>query len=230
MDIISVAKHFYGLDIKYCNHLWFLCTLFIIYIISPILKPFLDGDRKNALYLIGIIAFFSLLNKFTWQFSILEGWHSYALLYYLLGYVALIYAPHDISKKTLFILFCLCIAFQTISNYILINQFSFINDRLNIINDMVFDGYKSVLIVVATIILILMFSMLKLKHNSIISFLSENTLALYLLHQPLRNFFSVKFPGISNLHLLYPLILIVLSSILCIIMKKNRYMKYLINL
>ena len=205
----------------YCNHLWFMCTLFILYMIYPLLSIItkdkntliVSGIIVSCLSLMGVSSIFSIINP-------LKGWHSYALAYALCAYIVMkIDLKHIIIPFSLFML--------SMGGAMIYNDFIF-GENVPY-TDVIFMGYKSPFIFIGTLSLIKLLSMLNLYNLNFLTFISKNSLGIYLVH-----IFMTKLLQIQHLsswtRFLLPLIILVISCIICYILNKNKYTKMLISL
>ena len=60
-SLIAIAKHIKGLDLYYCNYLWFMVALFSLQLLCPIIQRFLDSpDRIKYIAIITLVCPFIL--------------------------------------------------------------------------------------------------------------------------------------------------------------------------
>lgn len=215
-----IADLFY-LRNGYCNHLWFMCTLFILYSIYPLLS-IVTNERKtlitfgiiiSCLTLYGISSVFSNINP-------IKGWHSYALAYAL---CALIIQKIDIRNIVLPLLIFLI----SMGGGIIFNHFIYVDSVAY--SDIIFKGYNSPFIFVGTLSLIKFVSMLNLKPYRLITFISRNSLGIYLLHIFMTKYIHFQ-QYTSTVRFLLPILVLGLSCFACFILNKNKYTRKLISL
>lgn len=206
-----------NLRMQYCNHLWFLSTLLILYLLYP-LTINLVKQNKTLWISLAVICCFTLtgVSRFLDIFNPLQGWHSYALAYTIGGYAI---SKLDVKSKWYpIIVFTISIFTQIVWNY-------FIADKTNII----FRGYRSPFVFLATLSLIKYFSMMEWRNNKVIDFVARNTLGIYMVH----NFFTLYITHqgiISPYRHLLPICVMIVSCAICWLMNTNKYTKWLISL
>lgn len=206
------------LKIGYCNHLWFMCTLFCLYCFYPLLSNVVK-DKKTMYVALSIICClsFAWISKLTYFFSPLSGWHGYALAYAIGGF-----AISGINVKNKWILLAISVGALTAQagmNYIGLYD-----------TDMIFFGYKTLLVFVATLSLIMFLSKCELKRNSFINFVGSNTLGIYLTHLFFIRIWINGHDFSIAIELLIPIFLLVLCCAICWIMNKSRYTKWFISI
>ena len=211
-SIVDVLR----LRLPYCNHLWFLCTLFILYLTYPLTRNLVRDKRTTWISLI-VISCFSLtgISGYIWIFNPLSGWHSYALAYAIGGYA--ITQLNIKSKWYPFIVFTLSVFAQIVLNY-------FDDDKAH----MIFMGYKTPFVFVSTLSLIKLFSMIEWRNNAIIDFVARNTLGIYLVHRFFTLYISQQNYTSLYRHLL-PIGVMIISCAICWLMNTNKYTKWLIS-
>ena len=215
-----IADLFY-LRKGYCNHLWFMCTLFILYTIYPLLSVvtresktlIIFGIAVCCLTLYGISSFFSNINP-------LKGWHSYALAYALCACIIL---KIDLKK----IVSPLLIFLVSMGGGIIFNHYTY-GDSIAY-TDIIFMGYKSPFIFVGTLSLIKFISILKLKPSKLIEFISLNSLGIYLIHIFMTKFIQAQ-QYASSMRFLLPFGILGVSCLVCYILNKNKCTRILISL
>ena len=87
----TIVSHVYEQSLYYCNYMWFLCALFGLYLLTPLINAFIGTPviRKNLIYLLILAVIFSSLSAFTWKINPFKNGpitHS-ILLYYISGFV-----------------------------------------------------------------------------------------------------------------------------------------------
>ena len=207
-----------NLRLGYCNHLWFLFTLFILYLIYPLVQTLVEKKQTMWLSLV-VICIFTLtsgVSRYIYQFNPLSGWHSYALAYALGGFA--ITKLNLRSKWYPAVTFVLALVAQIIYNY-------FLDDK----STMHFDGIKTPFVYVETLSFIKFFSMIKLNSNKVIDLIARNTLGIYLIHWFFTLYISQHEYTSSFRHFL-PIGIIIISCAICWLMNKNKYTKWLISI
>ena len=207
----------YNLRMDYCNHLWFLFTLFILYLLYPLLRPILR-DRKVLFISLIVICCFSLygIYPFFKRMNPIQGWHSYSLAYSVGGYAVL--KTYEVkSKMILFVAFLFGIICQALFNH------------YYVCDDSVFVGYMTPFTFVTTLSLIKLFSMIQWKEHTVIDFIAHNTLGIYLVHWSQAMFLVAKY-NITPYVYFYPVLIMIVSCVICWLMNKNKVTRWLINL
>lgn len=210
IDVLHLRMH-------YCNHLWFLCALFILYLTYPLTRN-LVKEKKTMWISLLVICCYTLtgISRYLGNLNPLSGWHSYALAYAIGGYA--ITQLNIKSKCYPFIVFILSVCVQIALNY-------FDNDKAN----MIFMGYKTPFVFLATLSLIKLFSMIEWHRNIIFDFVARNTLGIYLVHRFFTLYISQQDYTSPYRHLL-PIGIMIISCAICWLMNTNKYTKWLISL
>lgn len=47
ISLMLVAKHVFNQSLYYCNYIWFLCSLFALYVVTPIVNKFIDNSEEQ---------------------------------------------------------------------------------------------------------------------------------------------------------------------------------------
>lgn len=209
----------FTLRIRFTNHLWFLYTIIILYMIYPITDKLIK-DKKTAIISFFIISCFSLMgvSEIFRNCNPLKGWHSYALAYAIGGYVI---SNIDIKKKYLYWIFLLSILGQVVFNRV----YSHIPDT-----DLIFYAYKSPFIMIAALCFVKLMKETKLKENRVIEFISKNTLGIYVVHYVFMTKMIVEGQFTNPVRYLFPFLVLFCSGLICFLMNKNKYTKFLITM
>ena len=204
------------LRMQYCNYLWFLCTLFILYLVYPLTRNLVIDKKMTWISLI-VVCCLTLtgISRYMGIFNPLKGWHSFALAYAMGGYAI---TKLDIkSRRFPIVVYILSVFAQIVLNY-------FDVDKAN----MIWGGYKTPFVFFATLSLIKYFSMIECRENAIIDFVARNTLGIYLVHRFFTLFISQQdFTSVYR-HLL-PIVVLIISCVICWLMNTNKYTKWLIS-
>lgn len=231
IDTKTIIMNLYNLKINYCNHLWFLCTLIVLNLINPLIYNYINGSQKKQAY---IVFLFTLL--FCQQFGILtkggagaiKGFLPCSLIYYITTFVVLTgrYRFREWSKSRLIIIFLLSWGLQVIHNWVILNIS--IASRFLLAGDLVFAGYSSLWVIIMTLSCVILATKIAWKDSHIIKFIADNTLGIYLIHwiliRVLRTYTTL------DTHPIFLLIIVVCISFLIVfLIKKIRYVDYLIK-
>ena len=190
--------------------LWFLFTLFGIYLLAPFLYVMYDRNRKYFIYFLIVIFIFTFLNNFlkdivnslVFMFdgknidhlilqkngemmfnpfqNIREINFGSMLLYYILG--GLMKEYHEKLKRLSKWIYLL-IFVSAFSAQLLINVY--LSKSLHETYYNAYGNYQSPLILIAVLSIFVYLSTFSFKSNVIINNLGANTLGIYLLHRPL---------------------------------------------
>ena len=183
LDIKVVVKDVYYLRNDYCNHLWFLCTLIFLNFANPILYAFLNNKYAHKQYYLLALLIPLTCSQFYYLCGNLTGVKGVlccALVYYVLGFTLYKNKFIAIRKYKILLFFIAAISCQILYNYFVCNhpQLSHFGNS----SDLTFSGYSSFFIVAATMAFMLFLSKMNLKENKFVSFVSKNTLGIYLVH------------------------------------------------
>ncbi len=223
---MNVFRHVRDLDQKYSDHLWFFCTLFILNLANPFIYKYLStGGNEIYLLLILIICTLPVFRQIYPLLMPLGDWQSYSLLYYVAGYCLLGNEKLLGKIKTwqISIVFVIAFALQLGYSVFQIHKHGFTPWYL------VFFMYNSPAMVLMTLAFSALFSKLRLPYNRILNLISRNTLGIYVIHVPLLRLWNHYQPNNGDLFLLKPLLILVISVVVCRLMETNRYTKYLIK-
>lgn len=206
----------YDLRMDYCNHLWFLFTLFILYLLYPLLGG-VTKDKKVLFISLALICCLTLMGvrQYFVRFNFLQGWNSFALAYAIGGYA--LSKVHIKSRWISLATFCIAIIGQSVWNYYHSSE------------ELIFHGNMTPFTFVATMSLIKLFSMIQWKEYAVIDFISRNTLGIYLVHWSLAMFLVAKYI-ITPYVYFYPVLIMIVSCVICWLMNKNKVTRWLINL
>lgn len=96
------------------RHLWFLTTLFLIFMVSIFLRP---RNLKSSLLTIGICGILLVLSKFV-HISIISNFFGYIIFFYIGYFLSMLYRMYDNKKAkmaitiSLTIVYCICFMFD----------------------------------------------------------------------------------------------------------------------
>lgn len=168
------------------GHLWYLPTLFIIFLVFNLYKI---KDRKNQLTKLSDIILFvavliiSLLGN---KLPTYIGKSAIYLLYFFIGYMINKYKIHEkVQKNTLLLIIYLIIQSLVV---LFIKNISL---------------YKILSCILPIIFIFITFSFNKIKENKIIEEISNNSYRIYLFHSPLTYFSYTYWPNINPLLMVF---------------------------
>lgn len=217
-SVKKCAIDLYFLRSGFCNHLWFLFTLFILYGLYP-LTAVLTENKKTLIISLIVLCTLTLsgISHFLGMINPMKGWHSYALAY-AIGGVAIL----NVKTKSKWI--------PLLVTIVAIGLQCFANDRGYYTGDMVFSGYKSPFIFIATLSLIKLFSLVELKDNQLISFIARNSLGIYLIHRAFMTTWITQQHISSFFRYTSPILVLLFSCLLCWLFRKFKYTEWLISM
>lgn len=167
--------------IFFFENYWFIPAYMILFVISPILNKFIDNSSHHEFKYV-LIAAFLLQCIYGWlipkEHGFLEGCSPFSfMLLYLLAAYARKYPIRlkNLSKKSLFILYFLAISINALVAY-----FGKIKSNQAVI-DTVYQ-FSSPIIIFASLCLLLIFSKIKLRHNTFINWVAASSFAVFLIH------------------------------------------------
>ncbi len=232
------------ISMNYCGHLWFLRTLFFLNILNPILYYFIHYNKKGMYYLIVILflcttRFFDIIiGKF---YNPLYGWDWYPVLYYVLGYALLDGHLHTEKLKAWHVGLTIVVLLLAQWGY----NWVFLEGplaELNIshkwipTNEIVWYGYWSPIIVLATAGVCLLFQKIEWKENAFWSYVGRNSLPIYLMQSSVISLLNHTTVYKEIIGFCYPLrvILPIATLLVCMaltwLLQTNKYTKYFITI
>lgn len=223
VNIKDVVLHIKNQDVGYSIYLWFLCALFCLNCLCPILRAFIEKDRMNCYYLFCLAFWCVILRQVSWHLNFLTSWWgSFSIVYYVLGYL-LISAKVKIQRVYLWIAIVTGVVLHAVSN-ILYNSgyYTGFLTKISAIFDRSFDGYGYwtifIFIVVGSVLLLLKDVTAPLP--PLLSFISRNTLGIYLISGPVNKALMTLYPEVLGLNILFPVIVLMLTLALIFVIKK----------
>lgn len=227
----TFIHHLYNLDVGFGNYLWFLITLVILNFLNPLIFFFINhSTRSEKIIFISFIGICTtnVLQIFSWQFNPFRGWHSFALLYYIMGYFLLATnKDKNIYAKTYGFFFLVFIILQTFLNYGMLQSDKLI--KLFNGGDLVFQQYSSIFVICSTFLLILLFKKMELPKNQVITFVGSNTLGIYLIQDFVTKYLKYGLQ-INEYPLLYVVLSIMLSCLITFLFNKCKITYFLISM
>jgi surface polysaccharide O-acyltransferase-like enzyme len=217
-----IISHVCSLDVPYCNHLWFLCSLIVLNFLQPFLREFTKThSTRDVLIVWGLIGLMSFqgVNNFLRPISIMSNWNGYSLFYYLGGYLLM---SNQLNSKRLPTWSILLMAIggyslMLIHNWLISTNEWWSNHFLHY--DTFFDSYSTFPCAILTFSIFELFSRFSMKEISVITYISKHTLAIYVIHWVLLIPIYLLIDSIW----VKPLILIILSLLLTMILERIPY-------
>lgn len=234
------------------NHLWFLQTLVCVYIFFPLLKIAYDKNKKITMYFmvaVLILTFgntlinmggnlvqgllgknYTVLTSFNFfnKFNPFSGFYAYSFVYFILGGFIQQYKSNieqfiqEKFKLKKMVMFQTVLVFVPMLLLFLYGMFA--SHFGNSLFDIVWYGYDTIMVLVTSCALFILFSKIDLKGraNKIISIIGKNTLGIYVIHRFVGSFFKpffVTIPFSSNIiiSLLFGLFVMAVSLLLTIL-------------
>lgn len=230
------AKNSWFLSVPYCNHLWFLNTLFVLNIFNPILYYFIHYKQKGIYYLLLLFGlctpkFISIITgKFINPFQ--YGWYWYSVLYYILGYALLDGRIRTSSVRTHWIVL--------VGILLTLCQFGY-NWCLKVgplasrewINDIVWDGYNAPFIILLTATVCILFQRINWKESGILQSIGYYSLPIYLMQTPVQRLWQMALPldiWKQNCHfygIILPILTLGTSYCIARLLLSNKYTAYI---
>lgn len=232
-DIIYLLWEYFFLGITYDNlflllikpyraHLWFLYTIFIIYLLQPFIKLFLDKLSRN--FKIFFFILWLILSTLSMYNSLISGGFTIFsdIGYFVIGkYLYDFLKKQDLTKYNfiIIIMFIFSVAASIFLNYKASLQF-------NMFYNMFFAYRTPYIILSSFLIFILFYNLFHLKKPSkIILLLSDLSLGIYLIHGIFLDITSQMF-NYDNINALFGIPLFSFLILLCsagtvYLLKKN---------
>ena len=226
----------------YCNHLWFLKSIFILNLFNPIIYSFIHGNDKRLKYLLLLLVLFTVqfidivVCRFT---NPMLGWMTgFSVLYYVLGYALLDgHLATNIRTSWVVVLVIVAALLQWGYNWLFISgPLSALNAQKMWINDIVWDGYNAPFIVLLTAAVCLLFQRIPWKGCSWLQFIGTNSLAIYVMQTPVQRIWQAVLPlkewtaHYSICGVILPALTLGTCMLITYIMLKNKYTKYFITI
>lgn len=211
---------------------WFLLTMAILYILYPLARYVVSNERLYkylvCVLLFGSVTIIEIPFRKIYPFS---GWHSYSLLYYLLGYGVLagvlLKRITNISKLMLLVFFCISMIFQHIQN-VLILKLSYNVRGIMYLEDLVFSGYRSLFIIGATVFFVVLLKKTVLPKIKFVEIIGKNALGIYVLQDIVISLIGY-YSNIAFVKLYIPVFVLFISTSLCYFLSRNKFTNWLIS-
>lgn len=221
---VETIKHIKSFSLNYSHRLWFLNALFFLNCFNPFIYKIIQEKRLTYALLVLLLCFAPSYSKIFWCFDIMGHTYSFSLVYYVLGYVFLAnyttIRHFPLTRKNIITVLCCSFIIEVIVNYFCVNYFS--NSYPTYFNCVT---SHSIAIIVATISFCMLIQKLSLRSNKFITFISSNTLGIYILHT-----FPQYWLKPYHLHALVEFILTLSITLLLVyIFNLNKYTKWLIS-
>lgn len=185
----------------YCNHLWFLKSIFILNLFNPIIYSFVHGNDKRLKYLLILLLLFTVqfIDIIVCRFSNpMLGWMTgFSVLYYVLGYALLDghLSFSRVSTKWITVVAIVAALLQWGYNWIFTSgPLSALNAQKMWINDIIWDGYNAPFIVLLTAAVCLLFQRISWKGCSWLQYIGANSLAIYVMQTPVQRIWQAMLP------------------------------------
>ena len=227
----------------YCNHLWFLKSIFILNLFNPIIYSFIHGNDKRLKYLLLLLVLFTVqfIDIVVCRFSNpMHGWMTgFSVLYYVLGYALLDghFATNKIQTSWVVVLVIVAALLQWGYNRLFLSgPLCVLNAQKMWVNDIVWDGYNAPFIVLLTAAVCLLFQRIPWKRYSWIQFIGANSLAIYVMQTPIQRIWQAVLPlnewttHYSICGVILPILTLGTCMLITYIMLKNKYTKYFITI
>lgn len=240
-DIIYLLWEYFYLGITYNRlymlfiepyraHLWFLYTILTIYIIQPLLKLILDKSSKTIKILLLLIWFIlSTLSLVNYNIASIFTIFSY-IGFFIIGKYLYDYIKNNNLKKYNLLFILLIIINISLSIYFNYTYSLKYNRFYNL-----FFAYRSPFIIISSLALFILVitNYRKEKLPKIIKYLSEVSLGVYLIHGIFLDItiklFNYQLTNVLYGIPLFALIILILSIISVSILKKIKYVNYIID-
>ena len=240
-DIIYLLWEYFYLGITYNRlymlfiepyraHLWFLYTILTLYIIQPLLKLILDKSSKTTKILL-LLMWFILSTLSLVNFNIASIFTIFSYIgFFIIGKYLYDYIKNNNLKKYNLIFILLIIINISLSIYFNYTYSLKYNRFYNL-----FFAYRSPFIIISSLALftLVITNYRKEKLPKIIKYLSEVSLGVYLIHGIFLDItiklFNYQLTNVLYGIPLFALIILILSIISVSILKKIKYVNYIID-
>lgn len=240
-DIIYLLWEYFYLGISYNRlymlliepyraHLWFLYTILTLYIIQPLLKLILDKSSKTIKILLLLIWFIlSTLSLVNYNIASIFTIFSY-IGFFIIGKYLYDYIKNNNLKKYNLIFILLIIINISLSIYFNYTYSLKYNRFYNL-----FFAYRSPFVIISSLALftLVITNYRKEKLPKIIKYLSEVSLGVYIIHGIFLDItiklFNYQLTNVLYGIPLFALIILILSIISVSILKKIKYVNYIID-
>lgn len=225
----------------YCEHLWFLKSIFILNLFNPIIYSFIHGNDNRLKYLLLLLVLFTVqfIDIVVCRFSNpMLGWMTgFSVLYYVLGYALLDghLATNKIQTSWVVVFVIVAALLQWGYNWLFLDgPMRELNMEKGWITDIVWDNYNALFIVIMTIAVCMLFQRIEWKGNRFWAFVGRYSLAIYVLQTPVQRLLEWGLPlrQLTESHHAYGIILPVLTLLVSMgitwILNINRYTKWFI--
>lgn len=227
----------------YCNHLWFLKSIFILNLFNPIIYSFIHRNDKRLKYLLLLLVLFTVrfIDIIVCRFSNpMLGWMTgFSVLYYVLGYALLDghLATNKIRTSWVVVLVIVAALLQWGYNWLFLSgPLCVLNAQKMWVNDIVWDGYNAPFIVLLTAAICLLFQRIPWKGCRWLLFVGANSLAIYVMQTPIQRIWQAVLPlnewtaHYSICGAILPVFTLGTCMLITYGMLKNKYTKYFITI
>lgn len=219
----------------YCNTFWFMGTLAVLYLLYPIIFAFINKRHSNIWYVL-ILTYFLSFKAFGYTLPIgpipnfLHFWQSEALFYAVAG--LFIFKNRNNAymskiKNWQIILAIIILGSMPLLAYTNIEFFT-----RHMPGDPVFSLYQSPFVMLMTVLVVLLIQRTNFNEHKIVSLLGQNTLGIYCLHpsimRALRYYLEIDNDIVKSGIIFFGALF--LSFFISIILQKNKYTRFFVNL
>lgn len=178
----NVVKNFFPVITQ---RYWFISAYVILCFFIPFLNRMINNlERKECAYLLAILIFFysvapTFLNFDAYSFG---GHISYMIMFYCVGVYVRKYPDNSLSKGKRPIILAGILVFIMFASVVCIDILAQKYDMFQGKSGKFYTVYSTVVLVIAVCLLIL-FTRMKIKYNSLINIIGSCTLGVYLIHE-----------------------------------------------
>ena len=185
-DLLVMAKHIKGLDLYYCNYLWFMVALFSLMLLCPLLQRFLDKPDR-AWYIAGLTFVCPFIGRYLGKFNPFAFYGNILVFYYFWGYLVLFKNKLSrINGLYITLIVTLCVV-----------AYSICADSIEIFTKLTGRSYYNIMIAVATLGLLELFRRANWKENKAVDYISRNIFGIYLLQGQSTGDCNTPFRGLE---------------------------------
>lgn len=220
---------------NYCNTFWFLAHLTVLYLIYPFVSAFIFKNQFNIIFVL-IISFMLSFKAFGYVFpieplpNILRCWHGEALFYAVAGLCIFKYSDSEMTAKIKKWQIIMLIIFLWAGPLLSYSNIEFFTRHL--LGDPVFGLYESPFVMLMTVLVVLLIKKVNPKEYNLITILGQNTLGIYCLHpsiiKGLKYYIEIDNVFINNGIVFF--LALSISLLLSMLMQKNKYTRFFVNL
>lgn len=237
--LLILVKSSVLVKVPYCNHLWYLRTLFTLNLLNPILYYFIHY-KQNGIYYLLVLGFFcsafifsNIVSKFI--DNPFRPYHWYSVFYYVMGYALFDNRLKTDKLKTWHI--CAIIVVLILSQWgynWLFKEGVFAAKEW--INDVVWDNYSAPFIMLLTAAVCLLFQRVSWREHSVLQSIGFYSLPIYLMQTPVQRLWEMTLPmnawrhSCHALGVFLPLLTIISCYLITRLLYTNKYTRYIIKI